>query len=80
MVQETPMQHPDLISQIAQDRQRERIAAAAVHGLVASSPARARVAHSLRRLADRLDAATASPAPPVRSAFPCGGRKAAAGV
>jgi hypothetical protein len=73
------MQHPDLISQIAQDRQRDRIAAAAVHGLVPSSPARARVAHSLRRVADRLDAATASP-PPVRSAVPGGGRKAAAGV
>ena len=73
------MQHPDLISQIAQDRQRDRLAAAAVHGLVASSPARARVAHSLRRVADRLDAATASP-PPVRSALPGGGCKAAAGV
>ena len=73
------MQHPDLISQLAQDRQRDRLAAAAAHGVAPSSPARARVAHSLRRLADRLDAATASP-PPVRSAHPGGGPTAAAGI
>jgi hypothetical protein len=79
MVQETPMLHPDLISQIAQDRQRDRLKAAAVQGLVVPSPARARVAHSLRRVADRLDTATTSP-PPVRSAFPGGGCRAAAGV
>jgi hypothetical protein len=73
------MLHPDQISQLAKDRQHDRLADAAVHGLVPSSPARARVAHSLRRLADRLDAATASP-PPVRSAIPGGGPTAAAGV
>jgi hypothetical protein len=73
------MLHPDQLSQLAKDRQHDRLAAAAVHGIVPSSPARARVAHSLRRLADRLDAATASP-PPVRSAYPGGGPTAAAGV
>ena len=73
------MHHPDQLSQIAHDRQRDRLAAAAEHAVVPASPARARVAHSLRRMADRLDAATASP-PPVRSAYPGGGPTAAAGV
>jgi hypothetical protein len=73
------MHHPDLIAKIAQDRQHDRLRDAAVHGLAPSSPARARVAHSLRRVADRLDAATPSP-PPVRSAIPGGGPTAAAGA
>ena len=72
------MHHPDQLAQIANDRQQDRLAAAAVHRLAPSSPARTRVAHSLRRVADRLDAATASP-PPVRSAYPGGGPTAAAG-
>ena len=74
------MHHPDQISQLAKDRQRDRLAAAAVHAVVPSSPARARVAHSLRRVADRLDTATGSPPPPVRSAHPGGGPTAAAGI
>ncbi len=60
------------LSQLTQDRQQDRLAAAAVHRLVPSSPARTRVARTLRRTADRLDAATASPSK-VRSALPGGG-------
>ena len=62
--------HPaDFLSQVTNDRQQDRLAAAAVHRLVPSSPARTRVARTLRRTADRLDAATASPSKPVRSAL-----------
>jgi hypothetical protein len=65
--------HPaDFLSQVTHDRQQDRLAAAAVHRLVPSSPARTRVARTLRRTADRLDAATVSPNP-VRSALPGGG-------
>jgi hypothetical protein len=60
------------LSQLVHDRQQDRLAAAAVHRLVPSSPARSRIARTLRRTADRLDAATA-PAKPMRSAFPGGG-------
>lgn len=60
------------LSQLVHDRQQDRLAAAAVHRLVPSSPARSRIARTLRRTADRLDAATA-PATPVRSALPGGG-------
>lgn len=60
------------LSQLVHDRQQDRLAAAAVHRLVPSSPARIRIARTLRRTADRLDAATA-PATPVRSALPGGG-------
>ena len=61
--------HPaDFLSQVTNDRQQDRLAAAAVHRLVPSSPARTRVARTLRRTADRLDAATAS-SKPVRSAL-----------
>ena len=63
---------PDSLAQITKDRQQDRLAAAAVHRLVPSSPARSRIARTLRRTADRLDAATA-PASPVRSAVPGGG-------
>ncbi len=58
----------DFDTQITHDRQQDRLAAAAVHRLVPSSPARSRIARTLRRTADRLDAATAS-ASPVRSAL-----------
>jgi hypothetical protein len=40
-----------------------------VHRLAPSSPVRLRLAHTLRRTADRLDAATAAPAKPMRSAL-----------
>ena len=62
----------DFDAQITHDRQQDRLAAAAVHRLVPSSPARSRIARTLRRTADRLDAATASPSK-VRSALPGGG-------
>lgn len=65
--------HPaDFLSQVTDDRQQDRLAAAAVHRLVPSSPARTRVARTLRRTADRLDAATVSPTQ-VGSAIPGGG-------
>ena len=60
------------LSQLTQDRQQVLLAAAAVHRLVPSSPARTRVARTLRRTADRLDAATTATTP-VRSAVPGGG-------
>ena len=63
---------PDFLAQITHDRQQDRLAAAAVHRLVPSSPARSRIARTLRRTADRLDAAAAA-ASPVRSAVPGGG-------
>lgn len=67
--------HPaDVLSQLVHDRQQHRLAAAAVHRLASPSPARTRIARSLRRVADRLDAATASSgSTPVRSALPGGG-------
>jgi hypothetical protein len=58
----------DFDAQITQDRQQDRLAAAAVHRLVPSSPARSRIARTLRRTADRLDAATTA-ASPVRNAL-----------
>lgn len=61
-----------MLSQLAHDRQRDRLAAAAVHRLVPSSPARTRVARTLRRTADRLDLGTSATSP-VRSALPGGG-------
>jgi hypothetical protein len=60
------------LSQLVQDRQQDRLAAAAVHRLVPSSPARVRIARTLRRTADRLDAATA-PSTRMGSALPGGG-------
>jgi hypothetical protein len=47
--------------QLAHDRQRELRESAATHRLRGPDPARRRIARSLRRLADRLDAATAAP-------------------
>jgi hypothetical protein len=64
----------DTSLQIVHDRQQDRLAAAAVHRLAPSSPVRSRLARTLRRTADRLDAATAAPAKPMRSALPGGGR------
>jgi hypothetical protein len=61
---------PDLLQQLTYDRQRDRLASAAVHRLVESSPARIRIARTLRRAADRLDATTSPSA--VRSALPGG--------
>ena len=61
----------DSLSQFAHDRQQDRLAAAAAHRLTPSSPARIRIARTLRRAADRLD--TATTASPVRSALPGGG-------
>ena len=63
---------PDFLDQIIHDRQQDRLAAAAEHRLALSSPVRTRVARTLRRTADRLDAATTA-ASPVRSAVPGGG-------
>ena len=62
----------DVLTQITQDRQQVPLAAAAVHRLAPSTPVRTRIARTLRRTADRLDAAT-SAAKPVRSALPGGG-------
>jgi len=61
----------DFLSQLTHDRQQDRLASAAVHRLVPSSPVRSRIARTLRRTADRLDAATA--APPARSVLRGGG-------
>ena len=61
---------PDLLQQLVNDRQQDRRASAAAHRLVGSSPARARIARTLRRAADRLDTATSPPA--VSSALPGG--------
>ena len=62
----------DVLTQITKDRQQDPLAAAAVHRLAPSTPVRTRIARTLRRTADRLDAATAA-AKPVRSALPGGG-------
>ena len=65
--------HPaPILFQLAHDRQHDRLAAAAVHRLVPSNPARTRVARTLRRTADRLDMGTSATSP-VRSAVPGGG-------
>ena len=49
---------PDFLAQLAHDRHHARRAAAAAHRLAGSSPARIRIARTLRRAADRLDTAT----------------------
>jgi hypothetical protein len=64
------MHLPDHLQQATYDRQQARQASAAAHRFVGSSPARIRIARTLRRAADRLDAAT-SPSS-VRSAHPGG--------
>lgn len=70
------MYEPAFLDQIVHDRQQDRLAAAAAHRLVPSAPVRSKLARSLRRAADRLDAAAVSPAPKrsqVGSALPGGG-------
>ena len=52
----------DTISLVASERQRDRTQAAARQALLARTPTRLRVAASLRRAADRLDAGTPEPA------------------
>ena len=64
------MHTADTLFQLTQDRQQDRLAAAAVHRLAPSSSVRLRLARTLRRTADRLDAATVAPAQPMRSALP----------
>ena len=59
------MLSPDLLHLLAQDRQQELLASAAARRLTAQVPARTRVAQSLRRAADRLDAAPATVGKPV---------------
>jgi hypothetical protein len=61
----------DHLQQLTHDRQQDFQAAAAAHKLAGSSPARMRIARTLRRVADRLDTATSPPA--VSSALPGGG-------
>ena len=62
--------HPsaDLLAQLTNDRLQDRRAAAAAHRIAESTPARRRIAQSLRRAADRIDTATSPSA--VRSALP----------
>jgi hypothetical protein len=52
--------NPDVHHQYALDRQQRLRDEAAAHRLVDRMPTRTRVARSLRRAADRLDAATAA--------------------
>jgi hypothetical protein len=59
----------DLLDQLTHDRTQDLQATAAARRLVGSGPARRRIAQSLRRAADRLDAATAA-AGPVGGALP----------
>ncbi len=50
----------DLLHQLTHDRQQSLQASAAARRLTGVDPARRRMARSLRRAADRLDAATAA--------------------
>ena len=49
---------PDLLHQLTTDRQQELLRSAAAQRVAESSPVRRHIANSLRRAADRLDAAT----------------------
>ena len=49
-----------LLKELTDDRQRDRRAAAAAERLVDHTPARRRIAQSLRRAADRLDGSAGS--------------------
>ena len=51
---------PDLLQQLTEDRMNDRQAAAAAHRIVATTPARMRIAQSLRRAADRMDATSSA--------------------
>jgi hypothetical protein len=64
----------DLLQQLTYDRQHERQASAAARRLVATTPARRRIAQSLRRAADRLDAT--APSVGVSTALPGRGQAA----
>ena len=72
------MHSPEVLHQLVNDRQQDRWAAADAHRLAGSTPARIRIARTLRRAADRLDTAT-SPAT-VSSALPGGGCQPPSGV
>jgi hypothetical protein len=52
---------PDLLQQLTEDRMNDRQASAAASRIVATTPARMRIAQSLRRAADRLDATSTVP-------------------
>jgi hypothetical protein len=54
---------PDVIRQVAADRQGYLHAEAAAQRLATTVPARSRIAETLRRAADRLDAAMSAPCP-----------------
>jgi hypothetical protein len=60
----------DTISLVASERHRDRTQVAARHALLARTSTRLRLAASLRRLADRLDAGNPEPA----SMIPLAGR------
>ena len=60
----------DTISLVAQERHRDRTQAAARQALLHRTPTRLRVAVTLRRIADRLDAGNPEPA----SMIPLAGR------
>jgi hypothetical protein len=51
----------DLLHQLTHDRQQDLRASAAARRLAGVDPARRHAARTLRRAADRLDAATAAP-------------------
>ena len=55
---------PDLLQQLAHDRQHELRASAAARRLAGHVPARRRIAQSLRHAADRLDAASVTATSP----------------
>ena len=61
----------DLLQQLTVDRHQDLRASAAARRLAGPVPARRRIAQSLRRAADRLDAAT--PSAPVSTALPGNG-------
>jgi len=62
---------PELLQQLTLDRQQDLRASATAHKLAANGRARRRIAQSLRRAADRLDAATSPTG--VSKALPGGG-------
>jgi hypothetical protein len=67
---ETAVLPADTISLVASERHRDRTQAAVRHVLLARTPTRLRVAATLRRIADRLDAGPPEPA----SMIPLAGR------
>ena len=75
---ESPMHSQDFLQQVIHDRQQDRWRSAATHRLAGSSSARIRIARTLRRAADRLDAATSPPV--VSGAVPGGGLEPPSGL